>query len=128
MRLLKGGSKTMGSVTAWILEGFSNFISVYKPCAYKGSFITGPWPSTNAYASSFCLLLAGSVPTCNKGSDIGRSSNRFADEYRVSPVVTVLMSSASGSSRRLLDAGSSTVPSIAGRSAEAEVDTADVTC
>ena len=68
------------------------------------------------------------MPTCNKGSDIGRSSNRFADEYSVSPVVTVFMSSVSGSSRRLLDAGSSTVSSVAGRSAEAEVDAADVTC
>lgn len=32
MRLLKGGASTIGRVTACIRDGFSNFISVYKPC------------------------------------------------------------------------------------------------
>ncbi len=31
MRLRYGGSRIMGSVVAWIRDGFSNFISVYSP-------------------------------------------------------------------------------------------------
>ena len=52
MRLRKGGVRTIGRVTACIREGFSNFISVYKPCGkswwrirqFKVNFVQ-LWPS-----------------------------------------------------------------------------------
>mmetsp|Transcript_23146 Transcript_23146/g.50733 ORF Transcript_23146/g.50733 Transcript_23146/m.50733 type:complete len:208 (-) Transcript_23146:120-743(-) len=74
IRCLCGGDSIIGSVSAWIREGFSNFISVYSPWSSSGDRFS----SSNVFADLYMLFSSASVFSISVSSASTSLFNSFA--------------------------------------------------